>query len=457
MDMELAVALLTGENKSATGTNCCPSGSTNGSGAAEMGWSAASSELEFAWREGTPTILPTLAGKYSEPNGTAESMQNMDFISMLPLWRLIVWNVLFAGIVITATVGNLIVVWIVLSHKRMRTVTNYFLVNLSIADAMVSTLNVTFNYTYMLYLDWPFGTMYCKISQFVAILSICASVFTLMAIAIDRYVAIMNPLKPRMGKKATLCVAASIWIVGTIISCPTLLFFTTYPMKDHILCYAEWPDGPSNHSRQEYVYNIVFMLLTYFLPIGSMTFTYARVGLELWGSKSIGECTQRQLDNIKSKRRVVKMMMIVVIIFAVCWLPFQIYFIITSYYPDLTKKPYIQEVYLAIYWLAMSNSMYNPIIYCWMNSRFRRGFQQFFRCCPFVRVTPDSASSHRRTGTSRYSCSGSPDHLRIIPNVRFSTMVPSRRPGNGNGKPVRITRHRTTNRFIRVHGTDLNC
>ncbi|XP_050070272.1 tachykinin-like peptides receptor 99D isoform X1 [Anopheles maculipalpis] len=355
----------------------------------------------------------------------------MDFFSILPLWRLIVWNVLFAGIVITATVGNLIVVWIVLSHKRMRTVTNYFLVNLSIADAMVSTLNVTFNYTYMLYLDWPFGTMYCKISQFVAILSICASVFTLMAIAIDRYVAIMNPLKPRMGKKATLCVAASIWIVGTIISCPTLLFFTTYPMKDHILCYAEWPDGPSNHSRQEYVYNIVFMLLTYFLPIGSMTYTYARVGLELWGSKSIGECTQRQLENIKSKRRVVKMMMIVVIIFAVCWLPFQIYFILTSYYPELTKKPYIQEVYLAIYWLAMSNSMYNPIIYCWMNSRFRRGFQQFFRCCPFVRVTPDSASSHRRTDTERsflYNGSQSPTGQRkwqTGPMRRVNTMLTS--------------------------------
>lgn len=53
-------------------------------------------------------------------------------------------------------------------------------------------------------------------------------------------------------------------------------------------------------------YNVVFMFLTYFLPIGSMTFTYARVGLELWGSQSIGECTQRQLDNIKSKRKVSK-------------------------------------------------------------------------------------------------------------------------------------------------------
>ncbi|XP_052863309.1 tachykinin-like peptides receptor 99D [Anopheles cruzii] len=379
-----------------------PSGNGSGAMVPEFGWSPGPETGEAThgaagaedWRDG---LLGAFSTGLPTPNGTAESSPTVDFLSILPLWRLIVWNILFAGIVITATVGNLIVVWIVLSHKRMRTVTNYFLG----ADAMVSTLNVTFNYTYMLYLDWPFGTMYCKISQFVAILSICASVFTLMAIAIDRYVAIMNPLKPRMGRKATLCVAAGIWIVGTIISSPMLLFFTTYNLNDHILCYAEWPDGASNHSAQEYAYNIVFMILTYFLPIGSMTYTYARVGLELWGSKSIGECTQRQLENIKSKRRVVKMMMIVVIIFAVCWLPFHFYFIITSYYPELTKKPYIQEVYLAIYWLAMSNSMYNPIIYCWMNSRFRRGFQQFFRCCPFVRVMPDNPSSHRRIGTER--------------------------------------------------------
>jgi tachykinin-like receptor len=105
---------------------------------------------------------------------------------ILPLWRQLVWSLLFAGMVVVATGGNLIVIWIVLANKRMRTVTNYFLVNLSVADAMVSTLNVTFNYTYMLNSHWPFGTLYCKISQFVAVLSICASVFTLMAISIDR-------------------------------------------------------------------------------------------------------------------------------------------------------------------------------------------------------------------------------------------------------------------------------
>nr|XP_012231187.1 PREDICTED: tachykinin-like peptides receptor 99D isoform X3 [Linepithema humile] len=222
---------------------------------------------------------------------------------VLPWWRQMIWTFLFACMIAVATGGNLIVIWIVLAHRRMRTVTNYFLVNLSIADAMVSTLNVIFNYTYMLNSHWPFGTLYCKISQFIAVLTICASVFTLMAISIDRYMAIVNPLRPRMGKKATLCVAIVIWIVGVILSLPMLVFYTTYTQnfingEVRVICYGAWPN-----TYDEYLYNVVFTILTYFLPIGSMTFTYARVGLELWGSQSIGEATARQLENIRSKRR----------------------------------------------------------------------------------------------------------------------------------------------------------
>ncbi|XP_034829950.1 tachykinin-like peptides receptor 99D isoform X1 [Maniola hyperantus] len=341
---------------------------------------------------------------------------------ILPWWRQVLWTALFAGMVVVATVGNLVVIWIVLANKRMRSVTNYFLVNLSVADAMVSTLNVTFNFTYMLYSDWPFGHFYCKFCQFIAVLSISASVFTLMAISIDRYVAIMSPLQPRLGKRATLGIAAAIWVGSCIISSPNLIYFTTEVdlLPDGTtrrVCFPDWPDGITTESRLEYIYNVTFMVLTYFLPIISMTYTYAKVGVELWGSKSIGECTQRQLDNVKSKRRVVKMMIVVVSIFAVCWLPFHVYFVVTSYYPSVVNYPYIQEIYLAIYWLAMSNSMYNPIIYCWMNSKFRRGFKQFFWCCgamdPGIRrhrgFGPDrldrsmrSLSPTRKNGTSLF-------------------------------------------------------
>lgn len=70
--------------------------------------------------------------------------------------------------------------------------------------------------------------------------------------------AIMNPLRPRMGRRTTLGIAATIWIVGIILSCPMLVFFTTFNQElrngeVRIVCYAEWPDGPTNHSLQEYV------------------------------------------------------------------------------------------------------------------------------------------------------------------------------------------------------------
>lgn len=106
----------------------------------------------------------------------------------LPLWRQILWYCLFVSMIIVATGGNLIVIWIVLVHKRMKSVTNIFLVNLSIADTLVSMLNVTFNFYYMLHSHWTFGNLYCKVSQFISVVTICASVFTLMAISIDRWV-----------------------------------------------------------------------------------------------------------------------------------------------------------------------------------------------------------------------------------------------------------------------------
>ncbi len=99
-----------------------------------------------------------------------------------------------------------------------------------------------------------------------------------------------------------------------------------------------------------------------------MAITYSLIARVLWGSKGIGEETVLQNESIKSKRKVVRMLITVVVIFALCWLPYHLYFLYTYYKPEVVQLPYIQHVYLGIYWLAMSNAMYNWIIY-WMNKR----------------------------------------------------------------------------------------
>lgn len=64
-----------------------------------------------------------------------------------------------------------------------------------------------------------------------------------------------------------------------------------------------------------------------------------------------------------------KTMVVVVVTFAICWLPYHLYFILGNFQEDIYCHKFIQQVYLALFWLAMSSTMYNPIIYCCLNRR----------------------------------------------------------------------------------------
>ncbi|KAH6944597.1 hypothetical protein HPB50_004207 [Hyalomma asiaticum] len=105
---------------------------------------------------------------------------------VLPWWTQLVYAFLFGFMVATAVLGNTAVIWIVLAHRTMRTVTNYFLLNLSVADTMTATFNAVFNLVYMLESHWAFGEGYCVFSNFVANLTVSSSAFTLAAMSIDR-------------------------------------------------------------------------------------------------------------------------------------------------------------------------------------------------------------------------------------------------------------------------------
>ncbi|KAL1482087.1 hypothetical protein MTO96_015118 [Rhipicephalus appendiculatus] len=91
---------------------------------------------------------------------------------VLPWWTQLVYACLFGFMVATAVLGNAAVVWIVLAHRTMRTVTNYFLLNLSLADALTATFNAIFNLVYMLESHWAFGEGYCVFNNFIANLTV---------------------------------------------------------------------------------------------------------------------------------------------------------------------------------------------------------------------------------------------------------------------------------------------
>ncbi|XP_066603319.1 tachykinin-like peptides receptor 86C isoform X2 [Prorops nasuta] len=338
------------------------------------------------------TVLEEALHKSTQRDALREAMSDCLFVHQerpfdLPWWQKLSWSVIFALILLVSTGGNIIVMWIVLAHRRMRTVTNYFLVNLSMADLMMSLLNCAFNFVFLVNSNWPFGAVYCTINNFVAHVTVASSVFTLVVISFDRYMAIMHPLKHHMSRRRTILALILIWIVSSALAIPCLLYSTTKSRRysngrTRIACYMLWPDGGYMNSQTEYFYNLLFLGVTYLIPMTVMAICYTLMGRKLWGSKSIGESTHYQRESMKSKRKVVKMFIIVVFIFALCWLPYQGFFIFVYHHRHLTEASYVQHVYLSFYWLAMSNTMVNPIIYYWMNNRFRVYFQLIIcRCC----------------------------------------------------------------------------
>ncbi|KAH9368485.1 hypothetical protein HPB48_018715 [Haemaphysalis longicornis] len=127
----------------------------------------------------------------SQAAGTAVVNVDSERQFVLAVWIQLGYAFLFGGMVLVAALGNATVVWIVLAHRRMRSVTNYFLVNLSVADLLTSTLNAVFNLVYMLESHWPFGEAYCIFNNFIASLTVACSAFTMAAMSIDRSVLLL--------------------------------------------------------------------------------------------------------------------------------------------------------------------------------------------------------------------------------------------------------------------------
>ncbi|NXK20445.1 NK1R protein, partial [Arenaria interpres] len=299
-----------------------------------------------------------------------------------PPWQVALWAVAYALIVVVSVVGNVVVMWIILAHKRMRTVTNYFLVNLAFAEASMAAFNTVVNFTYAIHNEWYYGLLYCKFHNFFPIAAVFASIYSMTAIALDRYMAIIHPLQPRLSATATKVVISVIWLLAFLLAFPQGYYSVMEELPGRLVCLVEWPE----HSTNVYgkTYHFCMTILIYFLPLLVIGCAYTVVGITLWASEIPGDSSDRYHEQVSAKRKVVKMMIIVVCTFALCWLPYHIYFTLQYFNPEWYLQKFIQQVYLAIMWLAMSSTMYNPIIYCCLNDRFRVGFKHAFRWCPFV-------------------------------------------------------------------------
>ncbi|KAG7161556.1 RYamide receptor-like 2 [Homarus americanus] len=219
--------------------------------------------------------------------------------------------VFYIAILVFAVLGNSIVVYVVCSSAKMRTVTNYFIANLAVGDLWMAIFCVPFSFMSTLILKyWPFGGHLCVAVNYLQAVSVFVSAYTLVAISLDRYLAIIYPLRPRMTRFQAKMIIAMVWILSLVTTLPVAIYsklltpnFNFYKLFSRQVCMEDWGESQAeNESRM--AYSVALMLLQYFLPLAVLIFTYSRIAMVVWGKKNLGE-TPARMDRIaRSKRKV---------------------------------------------------------------------------------------------------------------------------------------------------------
>ncbi|XP_070531915.1 prokineticin receptor 2-like [Ptychodera flava] len=295
------------------------------------------------------------------------------------------------GIVYTLTiavcgVGNVLLCYVIYRFRRMRTTTNLLIGNLALSDFILALVCAPFNFYYYINQNWPFGNFICIVVSFVKPLSLYVSTNSLLAIAVDRYFIIMNPLKPRMGICKAMVVVATTWIVSIAVSLPSAIHSGTWQYPGSVHCgEIRWK------SPKALQINNLFLIVSEFVvPLIIITVAYSIIARKLWFRQipgSRGQLTQSQEVAVEeSKRKSIRMLIIVVVLFALCWIPYYVYGILRDFFwinkfGTMEDIKHHLTIFCIVETIAMSNSMFNTFIYVVFNANFRKYVSQIPEIC----------------------------------------------------------------------------
>lgn len=199
------------------------------------------------------------------------------------------------------------------------------------------------------------------------------------------------------------------------------LFFPS-PSEDIVrsLCLPDFPEPADLFWK--YLDLATFILL-YILPLLIISVAYARVAKKLWLCNTIGDVTTEQyLALRRKKKKTIKMLMLVVVLFALCWFPLNCYVLLLSSKVIRTNN----ALYFAFHWFAMSSTCYNPFIYCWLNENFRIELKALLSMCqrppkPQEERPPSPVPSFRVAWTEKSKSRRAPLANNLLPSSQLQS------------------------------------
>uniref|UniRef100_A0A3P9DKU2 Thyrotropin-releasing hormone receptor n=1 Tax=Maylandia zebra TaxID=106582 RepID=A0A3P9DKU2_9CICH len=268
-------------------------------------------------------------------------------------------------------VGNVMVILVVLTTKHMRTPTNCYLVSLAVADLMVLTTAGLPAIPESIFVSWVFGRYGCLCITYFQYLGINASSCSITAFTIERYIAICHPIKAQF--LCTLSRAKKIILfVWAFTSIYCLMWFYLSNIQETVY---------KNITIVTCAYRVArkFYLPIYFFDFGVFFVLPLLLSAVLYGLIARILFLNPLSSHISPSfpLQVTKMLAVVVILFALLWMPYRTLVVVNSF----LDKAYLDSWFVLFCKICIYlNSAINPVIYNAMSQKFRAAFRKICRC-----------------------------------------------------------------------------
>uniref|UniRef100_A0A673J5C1 Pyroglutamylated RFamide peptide receptor 4 n=1 Tax=Sinocyclocheilus rhinocerous TaxID=307959 RepID=A0A673J5C1_9TELE len=295
-------------------------------------------------------------------------------VPRLPSALLPIFGLLYVLIFGLAVVGNGAVLVLLCRRKALQSPSTFFICSLALSDLLISIVCVPATLLQHFFTNWLAGDFLCKLIPFLQVTAIGTSMLTMTCIAVERFQGILYPLHVR--NSYFLCHAfkmlVAVWLVALAIAAP-MWFVQKVEVKydflfdvHHTSCLEVWPS-----QRQRRAYTTCLSVLVFLAPLVTMAILYWKIMRELWGKHKVHDIMFQTLPGseinkiARRKKRAVRMMATVVLLFVACWAPFHLVSLLLDY-----EYLFVFET-LVFAIVQILNSVCNPLVYAALNTTFK--------------------------------------------------------------------------------------
>ncbi|CAL8355766.1 unnamed protein product [Lota lota] len=279
--------------------------------------------------------------------------------------------------------GNLAVLWAAGRGGRRKSHVRILIMNLSAADLLVTFIVMPVDAAWNITVQWQAGDLACRALMFLKLVAMYSCAFVTVVISLDRHSAILNPLGISEAKRRSHIMLSVAWTMSVLLALPQMFIFHSVTItvpKRFTQCTTR---GSFLQHWQETVYNLFTFVCLFLLPLVIMIFCYARILVEISGRMGRGSRVSREVrlrrshNNIpKARMRTLKMSVVIVTSFIVCWTPYYLLGLWYWLFPEEMEETVSHSLTHMLFIFGLFNACLDPVTYGLFTVHFRHGLKR---------------------------------------------------------------------------------